>query len=254
MALAMLTVAARPADDEHPHGHGKAEYFSSGVEGTLILTAGASIAIAAVMRLLHPQPLESLGVGLAVSGAATLVNLWVARVLMQAARRHGSVTLEASSHHLIADVWTSVLVIGGVALVHATGLQWIDSAAALVVSAYVLWTGVRIVRQSVLGLMDSAMASSEREAVQAALAPHLAGGIQYHALRTRLSGARRFVSLHVLVPGEWTVHEGHELLERMEADIRRAVPNCSVLTHLESLEDPSSWDDITLDRAEAVRE
>ncbi|MEO5987414.1 MAG: cation diffusion facilitator family transporter, partial [Candidatus Eisenbacteria bacterium] len=157
-------------------------------------------------------------------------------------------------HHLLTDVWTSVGVIVGLALVNATHWLWLDAVVALVVAANIVWTGAQIVSQSVLGLMDSAMSEQERLAVQKALAPHLSGGIQYHALRTRVSGARRFVSLHVLVPGGWTVHQGHALLERMEADIRQAVPHTSVLTHLESLEDPSSWDDITLDRAEAVRE
>lgn len=254
MALSMLTIAARPADDDHPYGHGKAEYFSSGVEGTLILFAAVSIAVAAITRLLHPQPLEAVGLGLLVSVAASSVNLVVALVLMRAARVHGSVTLEANGHHLLTDVWTSVGVIAGVGLVGITHWLWLDAVVALIVAANIVWTGVRIVRQSVLGLMDSAMSETERRAVQAALLPHLSGGIQYHALRTRMSGARRFVSLHVLVPGDWTVHEGHELLERMEADIRNAVPHTTVLTHLESLEDPSSWDDITLDRAEAVRE
>lgn len=254
MALAMLTIAARPADADHPYGHGKAEYFSSGVEGTLILVAAASIAAAAVSRLIHPQPLEAVGVGLLVSGVASAVNLIVALILLRKSRTHGSVTLEANGHHLLTDVWTSVGVIAGVGLVSLTHWLWLDAVVALVVAANIVWTGIGIVRQSVLGLMDSAMREEERQAVHNALLPHLSGGIQYHALRTRMSGARRFVSLHVLVPGDWTVHQGHELLEQMEADIRHAVPHATVLTHLESLEDPSSWDDITLDRAEAVRE
>ena len=254
MALAMLTIAARPADDDHPYGHGKAEYFSSGVEGTLILLAAVSIAVAAIARLLHPQPLEAVGIGLLVSGGAAIVNLLVALILLRAARHHGSITLEANGHHLLTDVWTSVGVIAGIGLVVWTRWHWLDAVVALVVAANIVWTGTRIVRQSVIGLMDAAMSDPERQAVQLALLPHLSGGIQYHALRTRISGVRRFVSLHVLVPGDWTVHQGHELLERMEADIRHAVPNTTVLTHLESLEDPSSWDDITLDRAEAVRE
>ncbi len=254
MALAMLTIAARPADDDHPYGHGKAEYFSSGVEGTLILVAAASIGIAAGSRLMHPRPLEAVGLGLLVSLVAAGVNLVVALMLVRASRRHGSITLEANGRHLLTDVWTSVGVIAGVGLVGWTHWLWLDAVVAFVVAGNIVWTGAQIVRQSVLGLMDSAMSEQERLAVQKALVPHLFGGIQYHALRTRISGARRFVSLHVLVPGEWTVHQGHALLERMEADIRGAVPHTTVLTHLESLEDPSSWDDITLDRAEAVRE
>lgn len=248
MALAMLDVAARPEDDDHPYGHGKAEYFSSGVEGTLILVAAVSIAWAALDRLRHPQPLESVGVGLAVSAVAAVLNLVVALVLMRAAKKHDSITLEANSHHLMTDVWTSVGVIAGVGLVGVTHWVWLDSVVALAVAANIVWTGVKIVRDSVLGLMDTALARNEQEALLAALAPYRTEGAEWHALRSRQSGARRFVSLHVLVPGNWSVHDGHQLLERMEADIRRVVPNVHVLTHLESLDDPASYDDMALDR------
>jgi len=248
MALAMLTVAARPADDDHAYGHGKAEYFSSGVEGTLILIAAISIAVAAVERLVHPRPLEQVGIGLGVSAAASGVNLVVARILLQAARRHHSVTLEANAQHLMTDVWTSAGVIVGVSAVALTGWLRLDPVVALMVAANIVWAGVKIVRESALGLMDTALPTHEREAVQAAVARHCCDGVEYHALRTRQSGARRFVSLHVLVPGDWTVHRGHHLLEQIEADIRQVVPYVTVLTHLESLDDPSSWDDLTLDR------
>ena len=248
MAVSMLTVAARPADHDHPHGHDKAEYFSSGVEGTLILIAALSIAAAAVARLLHPRPLEQIGLGLAISVGASLVNLAVALVLLRAGKRHHSITLEANAHHLFTDVWTSVGVVAGVGAVALTGWQWLDPIVAVAVAANIVWTGVGIVRRSVLGLMDTALSAEDLAVLERAMKPYLAEGIQYHALRTRQSGARRFMSLHVLVPGAWTVHQGHRLLERLEADIRRAVPNISVLTHLESLEDPASWEDVALDR------
>ncbi len=249
MALAMLDIAARPADDDHPYGHGKAEYFSSGVEGTLILVAAASIAWAAIDRLRQPQPLESVGIGLTVSVVAALLNLGVALVLLRAAKRYDSITLEANAHHLLTDVWTSAGVIAGVALVGVTHWAWLDPLVALLVAANIVWTGVRIVRESVLGLMDTALDKREQEALLAALEPYRAQGADWHALRSRQAGARRFVTLHVLVPGRWTVHAGHQLLERMEADIRLAIPNVHVLTHLESLDDPASWDDMGLDRA-----
>ena len=248
MALGMLTVAARPADDDHAYGHGKAEYFSSGVEGTLILFAALSIGVAAVDRLVHPKPLEQVGLGLGVSVIASLINLGVAIVLRRAARTYDSITLEANAHHLLTDVWTSAGVIVGVGVVAATHWSPLDPIVALLVAANIVWTGVRIVRQSVLGLMDTALPEEERIALRLALEPYLKDGVEYHALRTRQSGARRFVSLHVIVPGMWTVHRGHELLERIEADIRRVVPNVTVLTHLESLDDPASWDDVMLDR------
>jgi cation diffusion facilitator family transporter len=254
MALWMLTVAAREPDEEHAYGHTKAEYFSSGVEGSLILVAAVSIGTAAVSRLLTPRPLEQLGVGLGVSVTASLVNLVVARVLLRAGRRFDSVTLGASAHHLLTDVWTSAGVVAGVGLVGLTGWQPLDPAVALVVAANIIWTGGRILRQSVLGLLDTALPIAERDAVRSAVERHLPEHVQYHALRTRQSGARRFVSLHVLVPGAWTVHHGHELLERLEREIRGVVPNITVFTHLEAIEDPSSWDDQALDRTATAGE
>jgi cation diffusion facilitator family transporter len=248
MALAMLTIAARPADEDHAFGHSKAEYFSSGVEGTLILVAALAIAVAAIERLFDPKPLEQVGAGLVVSVAASLVNLVVALILLRKSKQANSITLKANAHHLLTDVWTSVGVIVGVAAVALSGWIRLDPIVALVVAANIVWTGVRIVRDSVLGLMDTALPAEEREAVKRVLAAHSANGVQFHALRTRQAGARRFVTVHVLVPGAWTVHEGHQLLERIEADIRRALPNVSLLTHLESLDDPTSWEDENLDR------
>jgi cation diffusion facilitator family transporter len=248
MALTMLTIAARPADEDHPYGHSKAEYFSSGVEGSLIMVAAICIAVAAVERFLHPRGLEQIGLGLGISVTASLVNLGVALVLLRASKLYDSITLQANARHLLTDVWTSVGVVVGVGAVALTGWQWLDPGVALLVAANIVWTGVRIVRDSVLGLMDTAMVPEERSAVQAALQPHLRDGVQSHAILTRQAGSQRFVSLHVLVPGTWTVQQGHDLVERIEADIRRAVRNVIVLTHLESLDDPASWDDVTLER------
>ena len=243
MALAMLTIAARPADADHTYGHGKAEYFSSGVEGALILIAAVSIAVAAAGRLVNPRPLEQIGMGLAVSVAASLVNLAVALVLLNAARRHQSITLEANARHLLTDVWTSAGVVAGVGAVALTGWQRLDPLIALVVAGNIVRAGVRIVRESVSGLMDTALPVDEQDIVRDVLEQLKQSGVKYHDLRTRRSGPRRFVSLHVLVPGAWTVQRGHELLERIESDIRCALPDVEVLTHLESLDDPASWED-----------
>jgi cation diffusion facilitator family transporter len=250
MALAMLTIAARPADEEHAYGHSKAEYFSSGVEGTLILVAAVSIGVAAVQRLITPKPLEQVGLGLGVSVAASLVNLAVALVLRRAGKVHHSITLEANAQHLMTDVWTSAGVLVGVGAVALTGWERLDPIVAFIVAGNIIWSGVHIVRQSVLGLMDTALPVEEQGAIRRVLEQHSQTGIQYHALRTRQAGARRFVSFHVLVPGTWTVQRSHELLERIEADLRLALPNITVFTHLEPLNDPKSWDDTTLDRAE----
>ncbi len=235
MALAMLTVAARPADEDHPYGHSKAEYFSSGVEGSLILLAAVSIACAAVGRLIAPKPLEQVGLGLAVSVLASLVNLVVALLLLRVGRKRNSITLEANAQHLLTEVWTSVGVVGGVAAVALSGWQRLDPIVALAVAANIIWTGVGIVRRSAAGLMDSTLSADDLAAVQRVLQAHQEGGLQFHKLQTRQAGARKFISIHVQVPGGWTVDRGHQLAGRIASDVRKALPEASVTTHLEPL-------------------
>jgi cation diffusion facilitator family transporter len=251
MALAMLTVAARPADEDHAYGHGKAEYFSSGLEGGLILVAAVSIAAAAAMRLIVPQQLKAVGMGLAVSVAASVVNLVVALVILRAGRKHNSITLEANARHLLTDVWTSVGVLIGVGLVVWTGWLWLDPVVALLVAVNIIWTGVGIVRRSIGGLMDASISTEDLAAVRKVFAGYESGGVRFHALRTRQSGSKKFISVHVLVPGDWTVQRGHELLERIEADVRNTLSESVVFTHLESLDDPASWDDESLERGKS---
>jgi cation diffusion facilitator family transporter len=249
MALWMLTIAAREPDEEHAYGHSKAEYFSSGVEGTLIVIAALSIGVAAVRRLMVPRPIEDLGFGLLVSSAASIVNLITARVILAAGRRFDSVTLQANAHHLMTDVWTSVGVLAALGAVYATGWHVLDPIVALGVAVNIVITGVHIVNESIRGLMDTALPLEEQQVLRAAIEKHAAAGVQYHALRSRQSGSRKFISVHVLVPGDWTVHRGHELLEEIEHEVRTALPGISVFTHLESLEDPASWEDQSLDRS-----
>lgn len=251
MSLAMLTIAARPADEEHTFGHSKAEYFSSGFEGILILIAAGSIAVTAVQRFLNPQPLEQLGLGLLVSVGASLVNLGVALVLNRASKKHNSITLKASAHHLLTDVWTSGGVLVGVGAVALTGWQQLDPIVALLVAANIVWSGVQIVRQSVKGLMDVAWPAEEMKKLQQILDKYTQQDIQFHALRTRQSGARRFVSFHVLIPGNWTIHQGHQLLEKIEAEIRQNISSVTVTTHMEPLDDPAALNDTALDRDES---
>lgn len=248
MALSMLRIAEQPEDEDHAYGHGKAEYFSSGVEGTLILIAAISIAGAAIQRLMHPRALEMVGLGLIVSVAASLVNLGVSLILMRAARRRNSVTLEANARHLMTDVWTSAGVVVGVGAVAVTGWQSLDPIVAIAVACNIVWVGGRIVYGSIHGLMDSALPAEEQAMLRNVLEAHVRDGIGYHAFRTRRSGTRRFVSLHVLVPGEWSVKKSHDLIERIEEDICKALPNLHVIIHFEPIEDPSSWDDVGLDR------
>lgn len=248
LALVVLTVAARPPDDDHAYGHGKAEYFSSGVEGGLIIMAAVCIGYAAVTRLIQPRDLDQAGLGIAVSGLSGLVNLGVGILLLRVGRANESITLEANARHLLTDVWTTVGVLVGVIGVVLTGWLWLDPVVALLVAAHILWIGGRIVVRSVGGLMDPALQPAELAVIGEVLDRHRSDQVQFHALRTRQAGPRRFVSVHVLVPGAWSVQRGHELLETIEADLCAALPECYAFTHLEPLDDPASWADEPLDR------
>lgn len=243
MALWMLTLAAQPADAAHPHGHGKAEYFSSAFEGFLIVLAAFSIGYAAVMRLLEPQPLEAVGVGLVVSVIASIINFATAGVLMRVGKKHNSITLEADAHHLMTDVWTSAGVIAGVGLVAWSGWLWLDPVIALLVAANIVWTGYQLMRRSADGLMDHALPAEKLEKIDRLLASYREKGLEFHALRTRQAGSRAFVTLHVLVPGHWTVWKGHDWAGRIEADIRKTLEYADVTTHLEPIGDPIETED-----------
>jgi len=248
MALWMLTLASRPADEDHAHGHGKAEYFSSAFEGFLIFLAAVSIGYTAIVRLMNPQPLDTVWVGLGVSVVASVINFVTARALMKAGRLHNSITLEADAHHLLTDVWTSVGVIAGVALVSLTGWLWLDPAIALLVAANIVWTGYQLMSRSAAGLMDISLPADKLAVIEALLAKFREQGLGFHALRTRQAGGRAFVTLHVLVPGQWTVQQGHDWAERIEEEIATALPHTHVTTHLEPMEDPLSMNDQDLDR------
>ncbi|MDZ4877930.1 MAG: Ferrous-iron efflux pump FieF [Chroococcidiopsis cubana SAG 39.79] len=243
-----LTYAAKPPDEEHAFGHSKAEYFSSGVEGALILVAAVSIAVAAWERLLHPQPLAQIGIGLGLSLVATAVNGGLALVLLRAGRRLRSITLRADAHHLLTDDWTSVGVVLGLIFVPLTGWLVLDPVIAFLVAANIIWTGVKLLSETGSGLLDASMPAAEQRIVTDIFASYEKQGIQFHAFRTRVAGVRRFVSFHVLVPGNWSVQQGHALCEEIELAILRSLPQTHVLTHLEPLEDPISWSDQNLDR------
>ena len=248
VALWALTYAAKPADAEHAFGHSKAEYFSSGAEGALIVVAAISIAFEAWGRLLHPEPLTQLGLGLALSLFATAINGVVAFVLLRAGRRLRSITLRADAHHLFTDVVTSGGVVLGILLVKVTGALVLDPIVALLVAANIVWTGFRLLRETGSALLDAALPKEEIDAILLILNEYKRQDIQFHALRTRIAGTRRFVSFHVLVPGSWTVQQGHDLCEAIELAISRALPVTHVTTHLEPLEDPASWEDQELER------
>ncbi|MET0620073.1 MAG: cation diffusion facilitator family transporter [Thermoanaerobaculia bacterium] len=248
IALWALAVAERPPDARHAFGYTKVEYFSSGVEGFLIIGAAAGIAVAAWERWKNPRPIQDAWLGVGVSLAASAINGWAAAVLLSAGRRLRSITLTADGHHLLTDVWTSAGVILGIVLVALTGWQRLDPLIAAAVAVNIVWTGWRLVRETGLGLLDSALPEDERRAVTEALAPFQNEGILFHAILSRVAGRRRFVTMHVLVPGNWTVQKGHDLCEQIEAAVRRALPGAHAITHLEPREDPVSWEDRGLDR------
>lgn len=254
MALWILTIAARPADHDHAYGHGKAEYFASAIEGMLIIVAAGSIGWTAIQRLITPQPLDLSVVGLVIAGLATLINGGVAVILLRVGRQHESLTLEADGHHLLTDVWTSVAVVAGIGLVNLTGWYILDPLIALAVAVNITVTGARLVRSAVLGLMDTALPADELAAIQNALANLNEQGCDYHALRTRQSGARRFISFHLLVPDTWSIQQAHAVAEQVEAAVRAAVPNSTVFTHLEPRNDPTALADIPLDRHDQIDE
>lgn len=243
VALWTLHYISHGADDDHNFGHEKAEYFSSGIEGGLIFVAAITIIVTAIPRLGAPQPLEQIGLGVALSVIASIANALCAWFLLKGARLHRSITLEADAHHLLSDVWTTVGVIAAVLLVPVTGWWRLDPIVAILVAMQILWTGWRLIKRSFDGLMDKAIPYEEREQIARVLNKLRYAGCDYHALRTRQAGRKHFADVHVLVPGTMSVQEGHDLIERLENDIHVEAPNVEMLIHLEPLEDPRSWDD-----------
>jgi cation diffusion facilitator family transporter len=254
VAVWALTLATRPADADHGYGHSKAEYIASAVEGILILVAAASISSAAVDRLFHLRALEQVWLGLAISLIAAGINGAVALILLRAGNRLRSITLRADAHHLLTDVWTSGGVVVGVVLVASTGWLLLDPIIALLVAANIVWAAIRILRDTVNGVLDHALPAADQACITGILAPYAPQGVTFHALRTRMAGQRRFVSLHLLVPGDWTVKHGHDLADQIELQIRAALPKSTVFTHLEPQEDAASYDDQGLERLEAVEQ
>lgn len=248
IALIVLRLVSRPANDEFTFGFSKAEYFSSGFEGGMILLAAVSIILSAVPRLLNPVALEQVGLGLAISLAASLINLGVSLVLIRAGKRHNSITLEADGRHLMTDVWTTAGVLVGIFLVWLTGYERLDPIIALLVATNIIFTGYRLLVRSGRGLLDVSLPTEELAKVKTILDSYQSRGIRYHALRSRQAAARKFLVVHLLVPGSWTVREGHQLAEGVEAEVRSAIPNSNIVTHIEPVEDPISLEDASIDR------
>jgi cation diffusion facilitator family transporter len=246
VALAVLSIAAQPPDEEHEYGHSKAEYFAGGVEGGLIMVAAIVIAVSAVSRFANPQELQQLDIGLVISVIAALLNLFVARTLLRAGKQYRSVALEADARHLMTDVWTTAGVLLGIVAVAVTGWLRLDAIIAMAVAVQIVISGLKLIREAIAGLMDTALPKDEVNQIRDILSRYAVDGVQYHALRTRQAGAQRFMSVHIQVPGAWSIQMGHSLLEDIERDVREELTPISVFTHIEPLEDPRSWEDVSI--------
>lgn len=246
VALVSLRIAVREPDEKHPFGYTKAEYFSAAVEGGLIFVAAIAIVAAAVPRLIAPQPISHFDIGIVISLVAAAVNLGTALVLLRAGKRHDSIALEADGYHLLTDVWTSIGVVAGVGATVLTGWLALDPLIAIAVAVHIAFTGVKVLRRSVLGLMDRALPEPDMERIREILEPYRVRGLDYHALRTRRAGRLRMVDMHLLVPGAMTVREAHRVADEIEDRIRDALPGSAVLTHLEPIEESASYDDEAL--------
>jgi len=250
VALIMINLAEKPPDEKHEFGHNKAEYFSSAVEGGLIVLAAFSIIWSAVPRIIHPQPLENLGLGLLVAVGASLINLAVSIILVKNGKKNNSITLEADGKHLMTDVITSGGVLLGIVLVKLTGWLILDGIVAIGVAINIIWTGYQLMRRSALGLLDTAIPAAEVDKINQVLEKYKQQKIEFHSLMTRQAGQRKFISLHIIMPGTWNIFQGHKIAEKLENDIRMLFPDSrtNVLTHLEPIEGPASMLDISIDR------
>lgn len=250
VALIMLNLAEKPPDEKHEFGHNKAEYFSSAIEGGLIVLAAFSIIWSAVPRIFNPQPLENIGVGLLIAIGASLINLAVSIILVKNGKKNNSITLEADGKHLMTDVLTSGGVLLGIALVKLTGWLVLDAVVAIGVALNIIWTGSQLVKRSALGLLDTALPESETDKINQVLGKYKQQNIRFHSLMTRQAGQRKFISVQLQMPGTWNIHQGHKFAEQIEKDIRMLFPesHTTVFTHLEPVEDPVSMLDIGIDR------
>ncbi|WP_132992448.1 cation diffusion facilitator family transporter [Gordonia zhaorongruii] len=241
-AFIALKIAARPSDDDHNFGHTKSEYFSAVGEGAMIVVAAGFIIYSAVDRLVHPAEIESVGIGLGISVVASVINGLVAWKLMSVGRAQRAVSLEADGKHLLTDVWTTAGVIVGVALVGLTGWLMLDALVAIAVALNIIFVGWRLVRDSTMGLMDTVIPEEERAAIGSVLDGFRSDGVDFHDVRTREAGHQRYVQLHMLVPGEWSVQRGHDLVEAVEAELNAAVVDLRPTIHLEPIDDPRSYE------------
>jgi len=237
VALGAITIAEQPADDRHTYGYDKAEYFSSGVEGILILVAAVSIIITATQRFMHPVPVDNIGPGIVVGLLAAAMNFAAANMMLKVAKKHDSITIEADAKHLLTDVWTTAGVLGGLFVIMlAPEWQVIDPLIAIAVAIHIVFTGIELLRRTTHGLMDAALPHDEIRATEKVIRAQLPAAASYHDLRTRKAGARRFIEFHMLVPGAMSVMDSHTLCDRIEEALENELPKVRVTIHVEPAE------------------
>ncbi|MGE5525629.1 MAG: cation diffusion facilitator family transporter [Rhodospirillaceae bacterium] len=237
VALGAITIAAQPADDRHAYGYDKAEYFSSGVEGILILVAAVSIMIAAVQRFIDPVPLHNVGPGIAVGLLAAAMNFAAAKTMLGVAKKHDSIAIEADAKHLLTDVWTTAGVLAGLAVIMLAP-EWhvLDPLIAVAVAVHIIFTGIELLRRTTHGLMDAALPREEIRKTEEVIQRLLPASASFHDLRTRKAGARRFIEFHLLVPGAMSVMESHKLCDRIEEALGKMLQKVRVTIHVEPAE------------------
>lgn len=241
-AFASLVYAARPADRNHAFGHEKIEYFSSGLEGVLIIIAGLVTVAEGVRRIINPEPLQEIALGLIVAGVAGFINLVAGYLILRAGRFYRSIVLEADGKHLLTDVWTTVAVLLGLGLVSVTGYAQIDAALAMIVGVHIIVIGLGLVHKSFNGLMDHALPDETQEQIRTIIRQQLPEKADFHMLRTRQAGRRRFADFHLLVPGDMTVTAGHQIVEEVEKKLMEQMPDITLSIHLEPIEEQCSWE------------
>jgi len=241
--LVLLTIAFAPPDKKHPFGHHKAEYFSSVLEGILILLASIAIGVTAIERFINPHELEGINTGLIISVVASGINLLTALYLLKAGKKYNSIALEADAHHLMSDVWTTGGVLAGLLLVSLTNWIWLDPLMAVLVALNIIFMGIKLIKKSVIGLMDSALPEAELDKIRETLLKHENLGVGFHALYTRVASSKYFISFHLLMPEEWTVAKAHEITILIENDIKVHFPGADIFIHPEPINDPASFDD-----------
>jgi len=242
IAFLAIRLAEKPADKKHPYGHSKAEYFSSVAEGIFIFLAALAIIFSAINRMIYPKMIEQVSIGLLISSAATLINFLVGKKLISVGQKYQSITLEADGHHLLTDVWTSAGVITAIFLVDKTKILILDPLVAILVALNILLTGSNLIRRSLSGFMDEALDKNDLSKIDKIFQKYQKKGLIFHAIKSRQSGQKKFLSFHALFPKSYSIKKAHDLVDKIEKELKRKVFNLQIESHLEPKNDKKSFE------------